>query len=219
MRGRIEAVQPQQGGILALARGSWGDQSGVSRVSSFLTAGLGSSGSEVLWAEGGGFRLAEAVIPNPEVGLSRTPPLWSVLGGQAGREEDLRTEHLHSLGSARGHGQVGPHVGLLSAFSSGLCLVSSFLLLLQRGRSRPRQGKGEHYKGPTTQLGVVRVPSPPTSTEGTGPCHSTAFKCHRHYLTGPPGTRRQRQRSEACVLSSESRGGPGSIRSQGERVT
>ena len=35
-------------------------------------------------------------------------------------------------------------------------------------------------------------------------------------LTGAPGTRRQRQRSEAHVLRSESRGGPGSTRSQGE---
>ena len=51
MRGRIEAVRPQQGGILTLARGSWGAQSGVSRVSSFLTAGLGNSGGEVLRAE------------------------------------------------------------------------------------------------------------------------------------------------------------------------
>ena len=143
MRGRIEAVRPQQGGILALARGSWGPQSGVSRVSSFLTAGLGSSGSEVLWAEGGGFRLAEAVLPNPKVGLSRTPPLWSVLGGQARREEELRTEHLCSLGPTRGPGQVGPHVGPLSGFCSVLCLVLSFLLLLQRGRSRPCQRKGD----------------------------------------------------------------------------
>ncbi|CAI9181287.1 unnamed protein product, partial [Rangifer tarandus platyrhynchus] len=33
---------------------------------------------------------------------------------------------------------------------------------------------------------------------------------------GAPGTRRQRQRSEACVQRSENREGPGSTRSQGE---
>ena len=36
-------------------------------------------------------------------------------------------------------------------------------------------------------------------------------------LTGAAGTRRQRQTSEAQVLSSESRGGPGSAGSQGEK--
>ena len=51
IRGRIEAVRPQQGGILALARGPWRAQSVVSRVSSFLTAGLGTSGGEILRAE------------------------------------------------------------------------------------------------------------------------------------------------------------------------
>ena len=35
-------------------------------------------------------------------------------------------------------------------------------------------------------------------------------------LTGAPGTRRQKQRSEGHVLKSESRGGPGSTRSQDE---
>ena len=35
-------------------------------------------------------------------------------------------------------------------------------------------------------------------------------------LTGASGTRRRRQTSEAQVLSLESRGGPGSARSQGE---
>ena len=148
MRGRIEAVRLQQEGVLALARGSWRAQSGVGRVSSFLTAGFGISGGEVLRAEGIGFRLAEAGLPNPEVGLSRTPPLLSVLGGQAGREEELRTKHLRSLGALRGPGQVWPHVRSLSAFCSSLCLVLSFLLLLQRGWSRPCQGKGENYKGP-----------------------------------------------------------------------
>ena len=35
MQGRTEAVRPQQGGLLTLARGSWRAQSGVS---SFLTS-------------------------------------------------------------------------------------------------------------------------------------------------------------------------------------
>ena len=39
--------------------------------------------------------------PGPE----QNPPLWSVLGGQAGREEELRTEHLPCLGPAGGPGQ------------------------------------------------------------------------------------------------------------------
>ena len=48
MQGRTEAVRPQQGGILALAGGTWRTQSGVS---SFLTSGLGTSGGEVFQAE------------------------------------------------------------------------------------------------------------------------------------------------------------------------
>ena len=56
MQGRTEAVRPQQGGILTLARGSWRAQSGVSRVSSFLTSGLGTSGGEVLQAEASGWQ-------------------------------------------------------------------------------------------------------------------------------------------------------------------
>ena len=56
MRGRTEAVRRQQGGILTLARGSWRAQSGVSRVSSFLTSGLGTSGGEVLRVEASGWQ-------------------------------------------------------------------------------------------------------------------------------------------------------------------
>ena len=48
MQGRTKAVRPQHGGILALARGSWRAQSGVS---SFLTSGLGTSVGEVFQAE------------------------------------------------------------------------------------------------------------------------------------------------------------------------
>ena len=107
MRVRTEVVRPQQGGILALAGGSWKAQSRVSRMSSFLTSGLGTSGGEVFQVEWGGFRLAEAGLPNPEGGRSRPPPLWSVLGGQAGHEEELRTEHLPSLGPMGGPGPGG----------------------------------------------------------------------------------------------------------------
>ena len=56
MQGRTEVVRPQQGGILALTRGSWRAQSGVSRVSSFLISGLGTSGGEVLRAEASGWQ-------------------------------------------------------------------------------------------------------------------------------------------------------------------
>ena len=62
------------------------------------------------------FRLAEAGHTNPDGGLSRPLPLWSVLGGQAGREEELRTEHLPSLGPVGFPGQVWPLVGPLSIF-------------------------------------------------------------------------------------------------------
>ena len=48
MQGRTKAVRAQPGGILALARGTWRAHSGVG---SFLTAGLGNSGGEVLRAE------------------------------------------------------------------------------------------------------------------------------------------------------------------------
>ena len=114
-------------------------------MSSFLTSGLGTSGGEVFfWVEGRGFRSAEAEPPKPEGGLSRLPPLWSVLGGQAGREEELRTEHLPSLEAAGDPGQVLPHVGPLSAFCSVSGLVLSFPEGPQRGRTRLCQGKGEH---------------------------------------------------------------------------
>ena len=95
---------------------------------------------------------------DPKGGLSRFPPLWSVLGGQAGGEEELRTEHLPSLGPAGGPGQVRPYVGPLSAFCSDSGLVLSFTAGPKRGKSRPCQGKSVHYKGtpmgpPTAQLG------------------------------------------------------------------
>ena len=107
MRVRTEVVRPQQGGILARAGGSWKAHSRVSRVSGFLTSGLGTPGGEVFQVEWGGFRLAEAGLPNPKGGRSRPPPLWSVLGGQAGCEEELRTEHLPSLGPTGGPGPGG----------------------------------------------------------------------------------------------------------------
>ena len=104
-----------------------------------------------------GFRLAEAGHTNPDGGLSRPPPLWSVLGGQAGREEELMTEHLPSLGPTGSPGQVRQRVEPLSAFCSVSGLVLSFPEGPQRGGTRLCWGKGEHYKGalrgpPTTQL-------------------------------------------------------------------
>lgn len=88
--------------------------------------------------EGRGFRSAEAELPKPEGGLSRPPPLWSVLGGQAGCEEELRTH--------RRPWAVRPHVGTLSAFCSDSGLVLSFHAGPQRGETRSCQEKGEHYK-------------------------------------------------------------------------
>ena len=73
-----------------------------------------------------GFRSAEAGLPNPNGRLSRPAPLWSVLGGQAGHEEEQRTEHLPSLEAAGDPGQVLPHVGPLSSFCSVSGLVLSF---------------------------------------------------------------------------------------------
>ena len=80
-----------------------------------------------------------------------------MLGGQARREEELRTEHLPNLDTTGYPGQLRPHVGPLSAFSSVSGLVLHFPPGPQRGGPRFCQGKGKHYKealrGPlTTQL-------------------------------------------------------------------
>lgn len=67
----------------------------VNRVNSFLTSGLGASRPEVI-RPGGGGEGAETSgpqrvdFPDPEGGLSRPPPLWLVLEGQAGCQEELR---------------------------------------------------------------------------------------------------------------------------------
>ena len=147
--------------------------------------------------------------PDPEGGLSRPPPLWSVLGGLAGHEKKLRPKHLPSLGPMGIPGQVRPHVGALSAFCSDSGLVLSFPAGPQRGRSRPCQRKSGHYKGtpmgpPSAQLGRPHRVHPLDYPRDV-PSIS---------VTGAPGTRRWR--SEAGVLRSESRGGPGRTRSQGE---
>ena len=140
MPGMTEEVRSQQGGILALSGRSWRAQSGVHRVSSFLTSGVETSGGKVSRVEARGFRSAEAGLPNPGGGLSRPTPLWSVLRGQAGCEEELRTEHVPSQGPAGGPGQVRLHVGPLNAFCSVSGLVLSFPVYLQRGGSKPCQG-------------------------------------------------------------------------------
>ena len=76
-------------------------------MSSFLTSGLGTLGGEVYLGGGQRLQVGRGWTPWPE----QNPPLWSVLGGQAGREEELRTEHLPSLGPAGGPEQVQPQVG------------------------------------------------------------------------------------------------------------
>lgn len=126
-----------------------------------------------------GFRLAEAGHTNPDGGLSRPPPLWSGLGGQAGREEELMTEHLPSLGPTGSPGQVRQRVEPLSAFCGGWGLVLNFHAGPQRGGTRSCQGQGEHYKGalrgpPATQLG--------------GPHRVHPSYCHRRLRAVPQDT-------------------------------
>ena len=122
----------------------------MNRVSSLLTSGLGTSRPEVI-RQGAEASVPQRVdFPDTEGGPSRPWPLCSVLGGQAGREEELSTR--------RRPWAVQPHVGTLSAFCSGSHLVLSFHAGPQRGGTRSCQDKGEHYKGtlrgpPTAQLG------------------------------------------------------------------
>ena len=89
-------------------------------------------------AEGGGFRSARMNSGDPKTGLSRSPPLWSVIAGQAGGEDRASPR-------PRTRGQVTPHVGPLSTFCPGLGLVLSFPAGPQRGGTRPCQEKSEHY--------------------------------------------------------------------------
>lgn len=88
----------------------------MNRVRSFLTH-LGSRDP------GGGWRprLAEAGLP----GLEQMPAPWSVLGGQAGHEEQLRTKHLPSLEPWRPVAGASQNVGPLSAFCTDWHLVLS----------------------------------------------------------------------------------------------
>ena len=116
----------------------------MSQGEHFLDLWLRASGSDVFRQRAEASGPLRVDSPDPEGGLSRPPPLWSVLGGQAGREEELRTEHLPSLEAAGDPGQVLPHVGPLSAFCSVSGLVLSFPEGPQRGRTRLCQGKGEH---------------------------------------------------------------------------
>ena len=105
---------------------------------------------------GGGWRLQ--VGRGWTARTEQMPAPWSVLGGQAGHEEQLRTKHLPSLEPPGGPEQVWPNVGPLSTFCTDSGLVLSYPTGPQRGRSRPCQGKGENHKGalrgpPTPQLG------------------------------------------------------------------
>ena len=145
------------------------------------------------------FRSAEGVLPGYRGRTKQTPvlSLWSVLGGQAGREEELRTEHLPSPGPTGGPGQVRPHVGPISAFSSDSGLVLSFPAGLQRGGTRSCQGKGEHYKGarrglPTPQLGGGTSQSPPLLPAQKAQGYVSVYPpgVPSMSLTGAPGTRR-----------------------------
>ena len=109
---------------------------------------------------GGGWRLQ--VGRGWTARTEQMPAPWSVLGGQAGHEEQLRTKHLPSLEPPGGPEQVWPNVGPLSTFCTDSGLVLSYPTGPQRGRSRPCQGKGGNYKGaprgpPTPQLGLTGV--------------------------------------------------------------
>ena len=62
----------------------------MNRVSSFLTSGLGTSRPEVIRRKAEASAPQRVGFPDPEGGLSRPPPLWLVLEGQAGCQEELR---------------------------------------------------------------------------------------------------------------------------------
>lgn len=177
--------------------------------------GLGTSGGEVFQAEGreasGQQRLDS---PNPNGGLEQTRAPVVSAGGQAGHEEEQRTEHLPSLEAAgRPSGAGAATCGAPQRFLFSLRSCSEFSCRPLEGGTRLHQGKGCALQGaprgpPTTQLrGPHRVlPIPSENAQGwaTG-YHRGAPSIS---LTGAAGTRRQRQTSEAQVLNSESRGGP-----------
>ena len=62
----------------------------MNRVSSFLTSGLGTSRPEVIRQKADASGPQRVGFPDPEGGLSRPPPLWLVLEGLAGCQEELR---------------------------------------------------------------------------------------------------------------------------------
>ena len=68
----------------------------------FLDLWLRASGGEVFGQRAEASGPLRVDSPDLEGGLSRPLPLWSVLGGQAGCEEELRTEHLPRLGPVGG---------------------------------------------------------------------------------------------------------------------
>lgn len=93
-----------------------------------------------------------------------------------------------------------------SAFCSGLCLVLSFLVLLQRGRSRPCRGKVSTTRTPPRNWVYSQSP-PSTSTEGPG-CATVQPLAVTPFLSQElqePGGEARGLKSEACFLSSESR--------------
>ena len=84
-------------------------------------------------------------------------------------------------------------------------------------------GERGHYKGalrgpPTPQLGGPRRVHPSHCNRRQKSVPQSTPEVPLHFSHRAPGTRRRRWRPEARVPRSESRGGPGSARSQGELV-
>ena len=123
-------------------------------------------------------------------------------------------------------GRCGHMWGPLTAFCSDSGSCCEFPLRPAKGRVQALKGNGEHYerapRGPPTPKlrtgGISQSPAHPSCQ------HRGAQGCGTIYtrgapsipLTGAPGTGRRRPRSEARVLRPQSRGDPGSARSQGE---
>ena len=124
----------------------------MSQGEHFLDLWLRASGGDVFGQRAEASGPLRVDSPDPEGGLSRPPPLWSVLEGLEGREKKLRPKHLPNLGPAGGPGQVQPHVGPFRAFCPDSGLVLSFPAGPQRGGSRPARGKVSTTRDPQGDL-------------------------------------------------------------------
>ena len=113
----------------------------MSQGEHFLDLWLRASGGDVFGQRAEASGLLRVDSPDPEGGLSRPPPLWSVLGGLAGHEKKLRPKHLPNLGLAGSPGQVQPHVGPFSAFSPDSGLVLRVSLQVPKGEGPGRPGE------------------------------------------------------------------------------